>query len=119
MSVTAINKHADDNTVFKHSINIQERKHNTQLTQRKRQVSWLFYEDIIVDYIIIHYGKDKDGNVWKKVVGRYKDKAQARAAGEEEARKLVYKNEYVTMVSGNISDNGDPIGRFMFYNRWG
>ena len=55
----------------------------------------------------------------EKVVGIYEDKTQARAAGEEEARKLVYKNEYVTMVSGNISDNGDPIGRFMFYNRWG
>ena len=72
-----------------------------------------------MDYIIIHYGKDKDGNVWKKVVGRYKDKAQARAAGEEEHKKIIYKNEYVTMISGSVNDDGDPIGRFMFYNRWG
>lgn len=71
------------------------------------------------EFVVIRHGKDKNGDPWKKVVGRYPDKSQATAAGEEEARKLVYKNEYVTMVSGNISDNGDPIGRFMFYNRWG
>ena len=71
------------------------------------------------EFVVIHHGKDKNGDPWKNVVGRYPDKSQATAAGEEEARKLVYKNEYVTMVSGNISDNGDPIGRFMFYNRWG
>lgn len=71
------------------------------------------------EFIIIHHGKDKNGKPWKKVVGRYKDKAQARAAGEEEYKKIIYKNEYVTMISGSVNDDGDPIGRFMFYNRWG
>lgn len=71
-----------------------------------------------MDYIIIHYGKDKDGNVWKKVVGRFTDKEQARTAGKEEADKIIYKGEWVSMLSGNFTEDGEPIGQFRFFNMW-
>ena len=38
-----------------------------------------------MEYIIIRYGKNPDGLTWRKVIGRYQDKEQARAAGKEEA----------------------------------
>ena len=71
-----------------------------------------------MDFIVIHYGKDKEGKVWKKVVGRYDDKEQARKAGEEVATKIIYKGEWVSMMKGNFTDEGEPIGQFRFFNMW-
>ena len=71
-----------------------------------------------MEYIIIHYGKNPDGLTWRKVIGRYQDKEQARAAGKEEADKIIYKGEWVSMLSGNFTEDGEPIGQFRFYDRW-
>ena len=70
------------------------------------------------EYVIIHYGKDKDGKTWKKVVGRFTDKDKARTVGKEEADKIVYRGEWVSMLSGKITEDGDPIGQFRFFDRW-
>ena len=71
-----------------------------------------------MEYIILHYGKNPDGTTWHKVVGRFEDKEKARAAGKEEADKIIYKGEWVCMLSGNFTEEGDPIGQFLFFDRW-
>ena len=71
-----------------------------------------------MEYILVYRGKDQNGNLITKVIGRYTDKEQAKTKGEQLAQSLVYKHESVVMVSGNVSDDGQISGQYRLYERW-
>ena len=65
------------------------------------------------EYVICLH--DKDG---RKVLSRHRDKNEALAAGKEASKNITEKGQWITMISGNISDDGVITGPMLFFERW-
>ena len=55
----------------------------------------------------------------RKVLSRHKKKEEALAAGKAASKSITKKGQSISMISGNISDDGEITGAFRFFERWG
>lgn len=55
----------------------------------------------------------------RKVLSRHADKEEALAAGKAAEKNLTKGGQYISMISGNISDDGEITGAYRFFERWG
>ena len=65
------------------------------------------------EYIICLNKKDS-----RKVLSRHKDKEEALAAGKAASKNISGEEEWISMISGNVSDDGTITGPFRFHERW-
>ena len=54
----------------------------------------------------------------RKVLSRHKNKEEALAAGNAASKSITQKGQSISMISGNISDDGEITGAFLFFERW-
>ena len=58
---------------------------------------------------------EKDGN---KVLSRHKDKDKALAAGKAVSKNITKEGQSISLISGNVSDDGVLTGPYLFYKLW-
>lgn len=54
----------------------------------------------------------------RKVLSRHKNKEEALAAGKAASETITEKGQSISMISGNISDDGVATGPILFFERW-
>ena len=54
----------------------------------------------------------------RKVLSRHKDKDEALAAGKAASKTITNEGQSISMISGNISDDGELTGPYLFYQLW-
>ena len=54
----------------------------------------------------------------RKVLSRHKDKDEALAAGKAASKTITTEGQSISMISGNISDDGELTGPYLFYQLW-
>lgn len=54
----------------------------------------------------------------RKVLSRHKDKDEAIAAGKAAAKAIIEEGQSISMISGNVSDDGAAAGPIQFFELW-
>lgn len=54
----------------------------------------------------------------RKVLSRHKNKEEAMAAGKVAAKTITEEGQSISMISGNVSDDGAAAGPILFYAFW-
>ena len=54
----------------------------------------------------------------RKVLSRHKDKEEAMAAGKAATKTITEEGQSISMISGNVSDDGVVAGPILFYAFW-
>ena len=55
----------------------------------------------------------------KKVLSRHKDKDEAIAAGKAASEAITEKEQSISMISGDVSDEGETTGPIRLFKLWG